>query len=213
MKFVPSLLLPREDKFFILFKSSAANMLAVSKLLVDLMEDYTNVPQKAEEIGRLEEEGDHIIHEIMRSLHQTFVTPFDREDIAELAKSLDDVVDTIEEVARTMVEYRIGEPTQKARELAQIVQLTAEALKQGVDKLHFRGAKLREILPHAVEVNRLENEADKLTSRAVGELFSDDDIRTIEVLKWREIYNLLEAATDRCEDAADVLEGIVLEHA
>lgn len=213
MKFVPSLLLPREDKFFTFFKDSSANMLAVSKLLVDLMQDYDDVPRKVDEIKRLEEEGDHIIHDIFRNLHQTFVTPLDREDIVDLAKNLDDVVDTIEEIARTMIEYKIEQPTPQMRELAVLVQRTAEALNEGVSKLHFRGSKLRDILPHAIEVNRLENEADQLTSRAVGELFSADDIRTIDVLKWREIYTHLEAATDRCEDAANVLEGIVLKNA
>ena len=205
-------LLPREERFFGLLRSSANNLHDVSKLLVDLMEDYRDVPQKVAEIKRLEEVGDHIIHEIMRNLHRTFVTPLDREDIAALGERLDDVVDSIEEAARNLIEYRIESPTEKGIELARIIERAADTLQTAVNKLHFRGSKLRDILPDAVEVNRLENEADQVFSRAVGELFTNG-ISPIEVLKWREIYGQLEQATDHCEDAANVLEGVVLKHA
>ena len=211
MKWLDSLL-PREERFFGLLRSSANNLHDVSKLLVDLMEDYRDVPQKVAEIKRLEEVGDHIIHEIMRNLHRTFVTPLDREDIAALGERLDDVVDSIEEAARNLIEYRIESPTEKGIELARIIERAADTLQTAVNKLHFRGSKLRDILPDAVEVNRLENEADQVFSRAVGELFTNG-ISPIEVLKWREIYGQLEQATDHCEDAANVLEGVVLKHA
>lgn len=211
MRLLPSIL-HREERFFGLLRSSANNMHDVSELLVDLMEDYRDVQTKVAEIKRLEEVGDHIIHEIMRNLHRTFVTPLDREDIAALGERLDDVVDSIEEAARNMVEYRIERPTEKAVELARIIERATDVLQQAVNKLHFRGSKLREILPDSVEVNRLENEADQVFSRAVGELFNNS-ISPIEVIKWREIYGQLEQATDHCEDAANVLEGVVLKNA
>ena len=211
MRFLPSLL-RREERFFGLLRSSASNLTEISKLLVALMEDYRDVPEKVAEIKRLEEVGDHVIHEIMRNLHRTFVTPLDREDIAALGERLDDVVDSIEEAARNLLEFRIEKPTEKAVELARIIGQAAKVLHEAVNKLHFRGSKLRDILRDSVEVNRLENEADQIFSRAMGELFSNG-ISAIEVLKWREIYGQLEAATDHCEDAANVLEGVVLKNA
>ena len=211
MRLLPSLL-SREERFFGLLRSSANNLDEVAQLLVDLMEDYQDVPAKVAEIKRLEEVGDHIIHEIMRNLHRTFVTPLDREDIAALGERLDDVVDSIEEAARNLLEFRIEKPTEKAIELARIIAQAAKVLHEAVNKLHFRGSKLRDILRYAVEVNRLENEADQIFSRAMGELFSNG-ISPIEVLKWREIYGQLEEATDHCEDAANVLEGVVLKNA
>ena len=206
-----SSLMPREDRFFGLLRSSASNLYETSKLLVDLMEAYQDVPEKVAEIKRLEEVGDHVIHEIMRNLHRTFVTPLDREDIALLGERLDDVVDSIEEAARLMVAYQIVQPTAAARDLAGIILRAAEVLQQAMSKLHFRGSKLKSILPDAVEVNRLENEADQVASQAMAQLFNDN-IPPLEVMKWRDIYYELETATDHCEDAANVLEGVVLKN-
>ncbi len=211
MKLLPSFL-SREERFFGLLRSSASNLHDVAVLLVDLMEEYRDIPQKVAEIKRLEEVGDHVIHEIMRNLHRTFVTPLDREDIAALGERLDDVADDIEEAARNLMEFRIEQPTEKAIELARIIEQATQVLEQAVNKLHFRGAKLKDILPDSVEVNRLENEADQITSRAIGELFNNGT-SAIEVLKWREIYGNLENAADHCEDAANVLEGVVLKNA
>ena len=210
MKFLSSFF-AREDRFFGLLRSSANNLTEVSALLVDLMDDYQNVQDKVAEIKRLEEVGDHIIHEIMRNLHLTFVTPLDREDIALLGDRLDDVVDSIEETARLMVEYQIPEPTEEAKALARIIVKAAETLQEAIGKLHFRGSKLKSILPDAVEINRLENEADQIASQAVAKLFNDG-LDPIDVMKWRDIYQQLEIATDQCEDAANVLEGVVLKN-
>lgn len=211
MKFWLASLVAREDRFFGLLKSSAGNLREVSRLLVDLMENYHDVATKIEGIKQLEEVGDSLIHDIMRNLHRTFVTPLDREDIALLGERLDDVVDAIEEASRYFQEYRIAQPTPAAKELATIIYKTSEPLLQAISKLRFRGSKLKDILPDTVEVNRLENEADHVASRAVAQLFNDS-LPPIEVMKWRDIYNQLELATDRCEDAANVLEGIVLKN-
>ncbi len=212
MKFFPSLV-PKEDRFFGLLKSSASNLFDTSKAMVDLMEDYRNVPEKVAEIKRLEEVGDLIIHDIMNNLHRTFVTPLDREDLAALGERLDDVVDAIEEAARHFVEYQIEQPTPVCIELSKIIVKAAEILQQAFSKLHFKGTKLKGILSDVVELNRLENEADHVTSAAIGQLFTNNDISAIDVMKWRDIYDQLEQATDFCEDAANVLEGIVLKNA
>ena len=204
--------LPREEKFFFFLEQSVANLKATASKMVDLMEDYQNVPEKVAEIKGLEEVGDTIIHTIMESLHRTFVTPIDREDIAMLGERLDDVVDSIEEAARYLVEYHIEEPTEKAKELTRIILRSGETLERAIGLLHFKGAKLKEILPLTVEVNSLENEADRVTSQAMAELF-DNRIPPLYVLKWKEVYDQLEGAADFCEDIANVLEGIVLKHA
>ena len=204
--------LPREEKFFFFLQQSASNLKATAVKLADLMENYENVPEKVAEIKRLEEVGDTVIHTIMTTLHKTFVTPIDREDIAALGERLDDIVDSMEEAARIMVEYRIEQPTEKARELTRIIVRCADILEEAMGLLHYRGAKLEAILPLATDINTLENEADQVVSRAMADLFNDG-VSAIYVLKWKEVYNLLEETTDFCEDVANMLEGIVLKHA
>jgi predicted phosphate transport protein (TIGR00153 family) len=209
---IPQWLAPREDRFFALIQHSVRNLHETTTALVDFMEKYENLEEKGAEIKRLEEVGDHIIHQIMMNLHRTFVTPFDREDIAELGARLDDVVDVAEEVARTMLEYHVAAPTPRSIDLARIIDSCGEVLEHAGDMLNARGGKLRDLLPMTVELNRLENEADAIASKAVGELFANGK-DPIEIIKWREIYALLESATDRAEDAANVIEAIVLKHA
>lgn len=203
--------MPREDRFFGLMRSGAENVKKATRLLVVMMTDYKDPHARWADIKRVEELGDHIIHETMRNLHRTFVTPLDREDIAALGERIDDIVDAIEEAARYMVEYKIEAPTPQAIELAKILDRGAAVLYEAVDKLRFRGGKLKDILPHAVELNQLENEADQVTSKATAELFAHDT-PVIMVIKWRDIYAQLELAADKMEDAANVLEGIVLKN-
>ena len=204
--------LPKESKFFFMLHQSALNLKETALRLQDLMTNFENVPEKVREIKELEEFGDKIIHDLAHSLHRTFVTPIDREDIMALAGRLDDVVDAIDEAAQYTLEYRIEETTEYARHLATIVVQCADQLERALALLSTRGSKLREILPMAVEINRLENEADKVASRAMGDLFTNN-VDVVQILKWRDIYNDLEQATDRAEDAADVLDGIVLKNA
>ena len=205
-------LLPRENRFFFLLHQSAMNIRQVARRLQDLMDNYENVPAKVQEIKDLEDFGDRIIRDITRALHRTFVTPIDREDILALAGSLDDVVDAIDEAAQYILEYNIEEPTDYARLLAATIVQCAEQLDSAVALLSTRGTKLKDILPMVLEINRLEHEADKIAAQARKELF-DDSFDVKQILKWRDIYDDLEQATDRAEDAADILEGIVLKHA
>ena len=174
------------------------------------MENYEDVPSKVAEIKRLEEVGDSIIHKIMTQLHKSFITPIDREDLALLGERLDDVIDCIEEAARYMVEYHIEAPTESARELSRIIVRCADVLDRAMGMLSNRGAKLQAVLPLKDELNTLENEADQVTSRAMGELFKS--YSAIDIIKWKEVYGQLEGATDRCEEIAAIVEGIVIKN-
>ncbi len=205
-------ILPTEVKFFDLLQDGAENQLATAKRLLDLMEHYEQVPQKVDAVIELEHRGDFIIHEIMRQLHRTFVTPIDREDIAALGERIDDVVDALEEAARLMLDYKIERPTEKAKELASLVVKCSEELNKAVAVLKSRGGQLRQVLDQCVEINRYENEADIVFRLALAELFQEEP-NPIRIMKWRDIYTQIEQATDLCEDAADVLEGIVLKYA
>ena len=175
------------------------------------MENFENIEAKVKEIKDLEEFGDQVIHDITHSLHTTFLTPIDREDILDLAGRLDDVVDAIDEAAQYTLEYGIKTPTDYASQLAVIIVKCADELERATSLLGGGTSKWKEILPMAVEINRLENEADQIASQAMGNLFNNG-YDVIDVLKWRDIYNDMEEATDRAEDAANVLEGIVLKH-
>jgi uncharacterized protein len=203
--------LPREGRFFILFKESADNAAATALLLKDLVDNWSNVEAKVESVIGLEHKGDGVTHEIIALVNRTFVTPFDREDIALLAHSLDDIVDFIEAAADAMNLYKIESPTQRARELADILVQTTREVQLAIHELSQK-VNLKQILSRSVEINRLENNADKVYREALAELFRDSkDIPYI--IKWREIYEYMETATDRCEDVANALEGVALKYA
>ena len=204
-------MIPRETKFYDLFEKSAGNLVVAAGKLVDLFDDYRDVEAKVELIKDLEHEGDTITHEIMQSLHRTFVTPIDREDIALLANSLDDVMDFMEAAARTAFLYRVTQPTDRVRELASIILKVSYKLNEVMPLLRRRD-QFKQILKQCVEINSLENEADDVHHAALAELFDNTrDVR--EIIKWREIYEHMESATDRGEDVANVLEAVVLKHA
>jgi len=203
-------LLPREGRFFVLFDESAKNAAAVGQKLKEMLDNWGNLEKDVEAITELEHKGDTVTHEIVALVHRTFVTPFDREDIALLAHSLDDVVDFMESAADAMLIYKIEAPTQRAKELAEIIVQTTREVEKAIAELRQK-IDLKHILHHCVEINRLENMADKVYRAALAELFNDSsDIPYI--LKWREIYEHLETATDRCEDVANVLEGVALKY-
>ena len=204
-------LIPREAKFFDMFEKSAANLVMAAGKLVDLFEDYRDVEKKVKRIKELEHEGDTITHEIMRNLHGTFVTPIDREDIALLAHGMDDVMDFIDAAARTAFLYHISQPTPNARKLASIILQVTYKLNEIMPLLHDR-KHFKQVLEQCVEINSLENEADDILHASLVELF-DNSSDALEIIKWREIYEHLESATDRAEDVANVLEAVVLKYA
>ena len=206
--------IPRQTKFYDLFEKSTANLVVAAGKLVDLLENYQDVEKKVQLFNELEHEGDLLTHEIIQSLHRTFVTPIDREDIAHLANGLDDVMDLIEAAARSCWLYHIAEPTDKAKQLARIILMITHKLNEVMPHIHRRD-KFKYILEQCVEINSLENEADDIHHAALAELFdnSDNVSNVFNVIKWRDIYNQMESATDRAEDVANVLEAIVLKHA
>ncbi|HET9878641.1 MAG TPA: DUF47 family protein [Candidatus Limnocylindria bacterium] len=200
--------IPREEAFFDLFVADAANMLAGARLLDELFRSYGDRERLASQLRDAEHHGDQLSHEIGQKLNSTFVTPIDREDIHALISRLDDIIDLIEEVADTCILYGIEAPTPEASQLSGIIVQQCEELHRALGKLkQFKGVQ-----EHWIEVHRLENEGDRIGRRVVADLFNNGH-DALEVLKWKEVYGLLEEAIDACEDAANVIEGIVVKHA
>jgi predicted phosphate transport protein (TIGR00153 family) len=204
-------LIPREAKFFDLFEQMTKTMAMSAKELKSLVDNWSDVETKVALINEIEHEGDTTTHQIMYQLNRTFITPFDREDITLLAHSLDDVIDLIHAAADTMLLYKVKAPGLRARELADIIVQIVGVVEQAIPQLRHR-SDIQQMLNYCVEINRLENVADKIYRSALTELF-DNTTDIAEVIKWREIYQEMENATDRCEDVANVLEGVALKHA
>ena len=202
---------PRDTVFYDLFEQSAANLVVAAEKLVDLFDNYKDVEAKAKELKELEHHGDDITHQIIQRVNRTFVTPIDREDIALLAHMLDSVMDFIEAAGRTAFLYRVAQPTERAQQLAASVVRLVHVLNEVLPCLRQR-KQFKRVLEHCVEINRLENEADDIHHAAMAELF-DKCQDACEIIKWRELYQHMEDATDQGEDVANILEGIVLKHA
>ena len=203
--------MPREQKFFDLFDQSAQNIIKAAKLLKEMLDTWQFIDSRVAEITELEHDGDSMTHQIISLLHRTFVTPFDREDIAMLAHTMDDVLDFIHSAADAMFIYKVSKPNDRARELAGVIVLAAVEMEKAVASLRHKG-EFKQMLERCVEINRLENAADRIYRAAIGELF-DNAKDMAEIIKWREIYEHMETATDRCEDVADVIEGVALKNA
>lgn len=202
-------LIPREEPFFDLFERQSATIVESAKGLKEMVYQFTDLPAKAAAIKELEHVGDQITHELVRKINTTFITPIDREDIYALASRLDDVLDLIEAVADRLVLFKIKEPTAGARSLAEVILQTAESTAQAVGCLRNASPNYHK---HCVEVNRLENEADRLLKDFLGTLFEEEG-NPVEIIKWKELYETLEGVTDRCEDVVNVIEGIMLKMA
>ena len=203
-------LIPREEKFFNLFEEDAQNAVKAAQAFKEMLDNWEDIDSKVARIADLEHEGDSITHQIAALLHRTFITPFDREDIALLSHTMDDVTDFIHAAADALYIYKIDAPTQRAKELAVIIVKAAIEVEKAVLLLRRR-SEIKKVLVHCVELNRLENMADEVHRAALGELFNTKN--TADIIKWREIYEHMESATDRCEDVANVLEGVALKHA
>jgi predicted phosphate transport protein (TIGR00153 family) len=203
-------LIPTDRRFFDLLARSAATLVKGGDALADFFEHYTSLEMKAERMRELEHEADFITHEVMAQLHKTFITPIDREDIADLIQRMDDVMDYMEEATTAMRIYRIPWPRPRAVEAARIMPPMTRLIEQAVGLL-ARG-DLKAILPLTVEINHLENQADIIFRAAMSELF-DEEANPADIIKWREVYSNLEDATDSGEDVANVLEGVVLKYA
>jgi len=208
-------LVPENRRFYDLVETGADNMVTAARALNDLLSDYNDVPAKLERLHDLEHRGDEITHKMIDELNRTFITPFDREDLSFLARRLDDVVDFAWAGAVRLEAYSIERITPTAVEFGKLILRQAEVLDESVHLLRDR-KKMRGILAIAREVHELENLADVVLRRTLAKRYSSGP-HTIETLilgmKWSEIYGIFEKATDRAEDIADTLQGIVLKYA
>jgi predicted phosphate transport protein (TIGR00153 family) len=200
-------LIPRDNSFFDMFTEMSENLIAGARTMVELFTDYKDVDAKIAEIRRIERSGDEMTHAVLTKLNQTFITPFDREDIHQLASSLDDVLDFLNASGARILMYRITNPPPVALDLARIILLQTQELKKALAIVRKNG----DILTHCVEINRLENEADVISRAAIGQLF-DQEKDPITLIKTKELIEFLELATDKAEDVANVLETVVLKN-
>ena len=200
-------LIPRDNTFFEMFAQMSNNLMNGARAMVELFTDYKEVDFKIAELRRIERIGDEMTHNVFTKLNQTFITPFDREDIHELASSLDDVLDFLNAAGARIIMYRITNPPPAALELSRLILLQAQELHRALPLLRKNG----DILTHCVEINRLENEADVISRAAIGRLF-DEEKDPITLIKIKELLEFLETATDKAEDVANVLETVVLKN-
>jgi predicted phosphate transport protein (TIGR00153 family) len=203
-------LLPRDEQFFDLFDAAATNVLQGARYLHEMMQNFDRAAEVAKRIEETEHEGDITTHEIMDRLNTTFVTPIDPEDIRELAKTLDDVLDYIEATADRMVLYNVGMPSSYVSDMASILEQAAAEIVKVVDGLHDL-RRPRRLLDHCIEINRLENDGDRISRRALAELFRT--ATPMDAIKWKEIYEHIEMAIDKCEDIANIIESVVVKYA
>ena len=202
-------LIPREQRFFDDFVALAEEINRGAVLLEEMLAPERPLWDKADEIKRVEDNCDSLTHEIIKRLHTTFITPLDREDIHAMASSLDDVIDAIDDSSAIVRLYQIDKVRPDARTLARIISLSTVQIVSATKAL---GNKMAGLTQCAVEINRLENEADRAKENAVRRLFEEEK-DPVAIMKWKEILDFLEIATDRCEDVANVLEGVVVKHA
>ena len=201
-------LIPKEQSFFDLFEAQARNVQIAAEELLDLVKNYTDIERRVAHILEIEHQRDEVTHEVMRRLNTTFVTPFDREDIHQLATSLDNVLDHIEAAADYLQLHNVEKPHERMLRLTEALTeaagLTAEALP------HLR--RMRGFDTYFREINRVENDGDRIYRRTIADLFSGK-YEAMDVLKYKKIIEEVEAAIDMLEDVANTIEGIVLKHA
>ena len=201
-------LIPRETKFFRMFSEVSENLTQGTRLLHDILKNPAQMEPRLQELQEIEHRGDDMTHRIITTLNQTFITPFDREDIHRLTSSLDDVLDFVNAAGVRLKLYKIKDPPPAAADLAALRVQQSEELARGVSLLEKSGL----VLEHCVEVNQLENEADRVSRKALADLF-EHERDPIQLIKIKELYEVLESATDKAEDAANVLEAVTLKSA
>jgi uncharacterized protein len=201
-------LIPRDEKFYGLFNEQAENIHKAARMLVALFDNFQEVEKQVSEIKFLEHKGDQITHALMKKLNRTFITPFDREDIHALGSALDDVLDLIDAAASRFITYKIKKVTPGAQQLAKVIMHGTEIIVNAVAQLNHP----QNMIEYCEQLTLLEEEADRIKGECIARLF-EDSADPIEIIKWKEIYEVLEASTDKEEDVADVLESVVLKAA
>jgi uncharacterized protein len=201
-------LIPRDGKFYDLFNDQAENIYEAAQKLVILFRDFNDVEKRVAEIKVAEHKGDQITRSVMTKLNQTFITPFDREDIHALSSALDDVMDLVDAAASRLIVYKVKSVTPGALQLADVILRGAEILVKAISELK----RPQTILKYCEQLNQIEEESDRIKGECIAKLFEDSTL-PIEVIKWKEIYEVLEAATDKCEDVSDVLAAVALKSA
>jgi predicted phosphate transport protein (TIGR00153 family) len=203
-------LFPSKIDFYEMFDRSLENLSRAANLLVDTFNNFDHFEKKAKAIYEFEQEGDMLTHDIMKELNKTFLTPIDREDIHALASRIDDVLDLIWAAVDRMVVYKIEKPTPEVISIAEDLQMTTDILKTALREL--RAKQYTRVQEHCIEINRLENRIDRKYRDALGKLVNSDN-EPVYIIKWKDIYQILEDASDRAEDIANILESIVLKYA
>lgn len=203
-------LFPKEIDFFEIFDRAALNLTKAGVLLVALMEKFDRLDERAKEIYEVEQEGDILTHEIMKKLNKTFITPIDREDLYALASRLDDILDLIWGAVDRLIVFKITDATGEAVAMSKDLLATTEVVHKAIHKL--KDKQYAHVQDYCIEINRLENRIDRDFRDALGKLF--EEVKDpILIIKWKEIYEHLENASDKCEDVANIIEAIVLKHA
>ena len=201
-------LLPREEGFFRLFAKQAENIVVGAKALQQMLSHYTGVPEQVQTIKAIEHQGDEITHVILTKLNQTFITPFDREDIHALSSQLDDVIDLIDAAASRFVLYRVNIIREGTIDLVKVLVSATIEVSAAVHAIETPDQALK----HCIEINRYENESDRLCRTLIAQLF-DEEKDSVQIIKWKEIFEVIETAVDKCEDVANVIEGVILKSA
>jgi len=201
-------LLPREEGFFDLFGKQSENIVVGAKALQQMLSHYTGVPEQVQIIKAIEHQGDEITHSILTKLNQTFITPFDREDIHALSSQLDDVIDLIDAAASRFVLYRVSEIREGTIDLVKVLVSATVEVSAAVHAIETPDQALK----HCIEINRYENDSDRLCRTLIAQLF-DEEKDSVQIIKWKEIFEVIETAVDKCEDVANVIEGVILKSA
>ncbi|HLK05806.1 MAG TPA: DUF47 domain-containing protein [Candidatus Acidoferrum sp.] len=200
--------MPHEEGFFDLFAKQADNVVVGAKALQQMLTQYTGVPEQVQTVKAIEHEGDEITHGILTKLNQTFITPFDREDIHELCSQIDDVIDLIDAAASRFVLYRVDKVREGTLDLVKVLVSASVEVSAAV---HSLGSP-EKALKHCIEINRYENESDRICRTLIAKLF-DEETNPVQIIKWKEIFEVIETAVDKCEDVANVIEGVILKSA
>ncbi len=200
--------MPQEADFFVLFQKQAENIVSGAARFTTMLEHYTGVAEQVQAIKAVEHAGDEITHQIFRKLNQTFITPFDREDIHELGSTMDDVIDLIDAAASRFVLYRISAVRAGTVELSKVLTLATMELSACIHSI----AAPDKALQRVIEINRLENESDRICRTLIAQLFEEEK-DPVQIIKWKEIFEVMETAVDKCEDVSNVVESVIVKNA